>query len=109
MNVSGIPISAAVALAMSVAVVLALLHLLRVRPRPIHVVTTLFWQQAIEQPRARTLWQRFRHPRTYALLAAIGALLALALANPQLGGRGEAVSEVIVLDAGVTMGARADT
>ena len=50
--------------------VLAALQYLRVRPRRTRVVTSLFWRQAVEQAKARTLFERFRHPRTYLLLLA---------------------------------------
>lgn len=86
---------------------LAVLHLLRVRPRAVRVITTLFWAQAVEHTRARTLLQRFRHPWTYALLLLICVLLSLALAQPQAARAPEArVHQVIVVDAGASMTAR---
>lgn len=89
---------------------LAVMHLLRVRPREVRVVTTLFWAQAVERSRARTLLRRFRHPWTYALLLLICALLSLALAEPRLTGQaGDRLSAVIVVDAGASMSAAETT
>ncbi|MCP4590900.1 MAG: VWA domain-containing protein [bacterium] len=86
--------------------VLAVLHLLRVRPREVRVITTVFWAQAMEPTRARTLWHRFQHPWTYALLLLICVLLSLALAQPEPSGEQlDRVHAVIVLDAGASMSA----
>lgn len=85
---------------------LAVLHLLQIRRPQLRVVTTLFWSLAVEAAPARALWQRFRHPWTYALLLSIVVLLALALGRPQLVGEGtRRAAEVVVLDAGMSMAA----
>ncbi len=90
-----------------VAGVLAVLHLLRIRPRRITVVTTLFWDQALERRKARRLLEQFRHPWTYALLLALCGLIVLALGRPQLrADRANQAHEVIVLDAGLSLQAR---
>ncbi|HOW70475.1 MAG TPA: VWA domain-containing protein [Phycisphaerae bacterium] len=103
---AGIPFWAAAAIAAASAAVLAVLHLLRVRPRPVRVVTTLFWVETVERVRARSILHRFRHPLTYALLLTICTLLALALAQPSLTEQaGSGLHEVIVLDAGASMAA----
>ena len=105
MTFAGIPFWVAAAIMATSAALLAVLHLLRVRPRPVRVVTTLFWAETVERVRARSILHRFRHPMTYALLVLICALLALALAQPSLTGQtGNRIHEVIVLDAGVSMG-----
>lgn len=87
--------------------VLAALQCLRIRPRQVRVITTLFWQQAADQARARTLFERFRYPRTYLLLLAACLLLLLALGRPvvngPLSGDGEQPHRVIVLEAGLAM------
>jgi hypothetical protein len=83
---------------------LAALQYLRARPRRTRVVTTLFWKQSLEQDRARTLFERFRHPRTYLLLLAASLLVLLALAAPVFHSR-SAAHRVIALEAGLTMGA----
>jgi len=104
MTFSGIPIGWALALAAAAAVALALLHRLRVRPRELRVVTVLFWAHAAERTRARTLFERFRHPLTYALLAAICILLCLAAARPAWSGDPKnRLYEVVVVDAGMAM------
>lgn len=106
MTFTGIPFWAVAAIVATSAVVLAVLHLLRVRPRPVPVVTTLFWAETVERVRARSILHRFRHPLTYALLVLICALLALALGEPNLTVQtGDRRHEVFVLDAGVSMAA----
>lgn len=79
------------------------LQRLRVRHRSRLVVTTLFWREALEESRARTLFERFRHPLTYLLLALIGGLLWLSVARIE-GERSEGLSHVFLLDASATMG-----
>ncbi len=109
MRFTGIPFWAVAALIAGAAGVLAVLHLLRVRPRRVRVVTILFWVHAVEPSRARVLLDRFRHPLTYALLLAICALMALALGRPQRDvASAERAHTVIVIDAGVAMSARGD-
>jgi hypothetical protein len=82
--------------------VLAALQYLRVRPRRTPVVTSLFWRQAVEQAKARTLFERFRHPRTYLLLLAASLLVLLALAAPVFHSRNH-THRVIALEAGLAM------
>ena len=89
-------------LAVLTAGVLAALQFLRTRPRQVRVVTTLFWQQAADQAQARTLFERFRHPRTYLLLLAVALLMLLALAQPVFQSAHQPY-RVIVLEAGLSM------
>lgn len=91
-------------LAVLTAGVLAALQYLRVSPRRTRVVTSLFWRQAVEQARARTLFERFRHPRTYLLLLAASLLVLLALAAPVFQSKNH-THRVIALEAGLTMAA----
>lgn len=110
MSLAGIPLWAVLTVVAGSAGALAILHLLRVRPREVRVVTTLFWSRVVEQPRARTLLQRFRHLRTYLLLLLVCALLAFALGRPVWSGESaRRVWEVIVIDAGASMSARDET
>ncbi len=83
--------------------ILFVLQRLRVRHRSRLVVTTLFWREALEESRARTLFERFRHPLTYLLLALIGGLLWLSVARIE-GERSDGLSHVFLLDASATMG-----
>jgi len=106
MTFAGIPLWTVTVLALGSAGLLAILHLLRVRPRQVRVITTLFWAHAAERSRARMLLERFRHPRTYALLLLICLLLCLALAQPQCEGEpADRIWEVVVLDAGSPLAA----
>jgi len=82
--------------------VLAALQYLRIRPRRVRVISTLFWQQAADQAQARTLFERFRHPRTYLLLLAASVLLLLAMAQPVFDADSQP-HRVIVLEAGLAM------
>lgn len=88
-------------LAVLTAGVLAALQYLRVRPRQVRIITTLFWQQAVDQARARTLFKRFRYPRTYLLLLLASLLVLLALAKPVF--TTQQPDRVIVLEAGLAM------
>ncbi len=89
-------------LAVLTAGVLAALQYLRIRPRRVRVITSLFWQQAADQARARNLFERFRHPRTYLLLLAASLLVLLALAKPVFNAAHQP-HRVIVLEAGLAM------
>jgi hypothetical protein len=89
-------------LAILTAGALAALQYLRVNPRRTRVVTSLFWRQAVEQAKARSLFERFRHPRTYLLLLAASLLVLLALAAPVLQS-GNTPHRVIALEAGLHM------
>ncbi len=68
---------------LALAVVLWLIQRLRVQHREVEVQTTLFWQVAIEETRARVFTKRFRHWWAWALLAGITSLLWMLLAQPQ--------------------------
>lgn len=104
MTFAGIPFWAVVGLMAGCIGIVTVLHLLRIRPREIRVITTLFWGHEVKRTRARTLLHRFHHPWTYALLLLIAALLILALGRPQrIGEPADRVHEVIVLDTGVSM------
>jgi len=89
-------------LAVLAAVLHAALQYLRIRPRKVRVITTLFWRQAADQAQARTLFEHFRHPRTYLLLLAVSLLLLLALAKPVFNTANQP-HRVIVLEAGLVM------
>lgn len=79
------------------------LQRVRVRHREFEVATTLFWQEAIEKARARSLVERFRHPLAYLLVLLIAGLLWLAVAGPQA--RADArVAHVVMLDGSAAMG-----
>jgi len=102
MTFTGIPFWAVASIAVGAAGALAVLHLLRVRRRQVRVVTTMFWRQAAEESRARSLIERFRYPLTWAMLTLICALIALALGKPVMDAeRGSPT--VVVLDAGASM------
>ena len=65
------------------AIGLWLLQRLRVQHREVTVLSTLFWQSAIEETRARVFVKRFRHWPAWVLLVAIASLLWMLLARPQ--------------------------
>ena len=56
---------------------------LRVQHREVEVLSTLFWQSALEENRARVFTKRFRHWTAWLLLVAIASLLWMLLAQPQ--------------------------
>jgi hypothetical protein len=65
------------------AVGLWIVQRLRVQHREVEVLSTLFWQSAIEETRARVFVRRFRHWWAWCLLAAIASLLWVLLCQPQ--------------------------
>ncbi len=83
------------------------LHHLRVRPTRRPVATLLFWQGTSLAQQPRTLRsRRFRHPKTFGLLAAVLLLTAVALTADRWRGGGAADRrDVIVIDAGADMAA----
>ena len=58
------------------------LQRLKVRHREQVVLTTLFWQEAKEEARARSLVERFRHPLAYLLALLLAGLAWLAFGDP---------------------------
>jgi len=85
---------------------LFLLHLLRIKPREVVVPTILFWKAALEERRRRRLFGHFRHPRTWAFLVLIAALLVLALSDPvPASALTDRHSLVLIVDRGASMGA----
>lgn len=75
---------------------------LRVQHRRVPVVTSLFWDEAREDSRARVFLRRFRHPWAYALILGIAGLTWLALAGPR-GDDPRADRYVLVLDRSAAM------
>lgn len=65
----------------AIAGVLYMLQRLRVRHQLVEVETTMFWQKAMEESRARVLVQRFRHPWAYVLILLIAGLMWLSIAG----------------------------
>ncbi|MCA9320204.1 MAG: VWA domain-containing protein [Planctomycetes bacterium] len=92
---------------LGLAALLFLLQRLRIRYREVTVPTLLFWQQAIEETRARVFVRRFRHPWAYLLILALGSLLILALSGPELPTTGREGQRVLLLDGSAAM-ARGD-
>lgn len=81
---------------------LFLLQRLRVRHRDVQVPTTLFWKEAVEQARARSLVERFRHVWAFLLVVAIASSLWAGFAGPVTRGD-RTVSHVVLLDASAGM------
>ncbi len=59
-----------------------LLQRLRVQHREVEVISTLFWQAAIDQRRVRVFKRKFRHWPAWALLFAIASLMWVLFASP---------------------------
>ncbi|MEZ5988200.1 MAG: BatA domain-containing protein [Planctomycetota bacterium] len=82
---------------------LYVLQQLRVRHRELVVPTTRFWDEALEEARARVLRQRFRHPLAYLFLLLLAALLWLGVAGPRLD-QDAAEDTVVLCDASALSG-----
>jgi hypothetical protein len=110
MSFTLLPLAAVLAGLAGLAALLYALQRLRIRHRPVTVVTTLFWRVAAEEAPARTFTERFRHPWAYALILLIAALLWLAFAGPEPARSPGGAFHVLVLDgsAGMAAGARFD-
>lgn len=78
------------------------LQRLRVRHREVVVVTTMFWREELQEQRARTLVERFRHPLTYALCLAIAGLMWLGVAGLDAD-RSKGEQHVLLLDGSAAM------
>lgn len=89
------------------AATLYLLQRLRVRQQPLTVETTLFWEQALEEARARVLVHRFRYPWVYALLLLIASALWLAFTRPAID-RSANRDEVVLIDGSLGTGGQGD-
>ena len=83
------------------AVLLGILQRLRVQHREIEVVSTLFWQAAVEETRARVFVKRFRHWPAWLLIVTIASCLWLLFAGPRWIGN-ESMQHVVLLDGSVT-------
>jgi len=84
----------------ALAIGLWLLQRLRVRHREVQVLTTLFWQDALEESRARVFMRRFRYWWAWALFVAIASLLWMLLGQPQTMAS-DATRHVVLVDWGV--------
>ncbi|MEM1448112.1 MAG: VWA domain-containing protein [Planctomycetota bacterium] len=86
---------------------LFLLQRLRVRHEERVVVTTLFWREATEESRARSLVERFRHPLAYLMALLVAGLLWVGVARPD-SVRAGGTRHVLLLDgsAGMAIGGR---
>ena len=103
MSFANLPVGWVLAGLAALAGVLLVLQRLRVRHREVTVVTTLFWQEAVQEARARVLTDRFRHPLAYLLVLLIASLAWLAAAEPRVGGD-DGRDHVLLLDASAGMG-----
>ena len=83
-----------------IALGLALLQYLRVQHREIEVVSTLFWQAAVKETRARVFVQKFRHWPAWLLLVLIASLLWILLAGPSWNSSDQ-MQHVVLLDGSV--------
>jgi hypothetical protein len=79
---------------------LALLQRLRVQHREVEVVSTLFWQAAVKETRARVFVQKFRHWPAWLLLVLIASLLWILLAGPNWTASDE-MQHVVLLDGSI--------
>lgn len=97
MSFANLPLLGVLAGLAALAAGLFVLQRLRVRHRDVVVPTTLFWQEAVEEARARVLVRRFRHPLAYLLVLLLAGTLWLAFAGPVLE-RDEEVDHIVLFD-----------
>ena len=82
------------------AVGLWLLQRLRVQHREVEVLSTLFWDAAIEETRARVFVRKFRHWWAWLLLVGIASLMWILLGEPRQTSEG-GVRHVVLVDLSV--------
>jgi hypothetical protein len=70
---------------------------LRVRHREVEVLSTMFWQAALEETRARVFVRRFRHWPAWVLLVVIASLLWLLAGRPRTTSR-DGVRHIVLVD-----------
>jgi len=87
---------------LATAAVLYALQRLRVRHESRTVVTSLFWREATEETRARSLFERFRHPLAYAMALLCAGLMLLGAGRLDED-RDEGLRHVLLLDASAGM------
>ncbi len=86
---------------LSLALALVLLQRLRVQHREIEVVSTLFWQAAVKETRARVFIKEFRHWPAWLLLVLIASALWVLLAGPRWSGNDQ-MQHVVLLDGSIS-------
>ncbi|MFN3193766.1 MAG: hypothetical protein ACE361_24850 [Aureliella sp.] len=96
-----LPATAVAAGAAILGVLLWALQRLRVQHREIEVVSTLFWQAAVKETRARVFVRRFRHWPAWLLLFSIASLLWMLLANPSATSS-DSREHIVLIDASAT-------
>ncbi len=87
--------------------VIVLLYLLKLKRRPVHVSTLMFWQRVLRENRRRALFQKLRQLLSLLLHLLIFLLILLALAKPEFDRFVKAgASTVLILDTRARMQAR---
>ena len=81
----------------ALAVALWAIQRLRVQHREVEVVTTLFWQEALKETRARVFVRRFRHWPAWLLLLAICSLLWMLFGQPEIQSN-DSTQHVVLVD-----------
>jgi Ca-activated chloride channel family protein len=83
------------------------LYFLRLRHRRVFVASSLLWGRVLDERQANSLWEKLRRILSIALAVAIGLLIAMAVARPEmhwLTGGGE--HTLLVIDTSPSMLAR---
>ena len=81
----------------ALAVALWAIQRLRVQHREVEVATTLFWQEALKETRARVFVRRFRHWPAWLLLLAICSLLWMLFGQPEIQSN-DSTQHVVLVD-----------
>ncbi len=92
-----LPLPAVLLGIVALAAILLALQWLRVQHREVEVQTTLFWQVALEETRARVFTKRFRHWPAWLLLVAIASLLWMLFGQPRMNAN-DATQHIVLLD-----------
>src|SRR5436853_4321110 len=96
-------------LALATAAAIIALYFLRLRHRRVFVASSLLWGRVLDEQQAHSLWEKLRRILSIALAVAIGLLIAMAVARPEIHGlTGGGEHTLLVLDTSPSMLARTD-
>src|SRR5215813_12729091 len=83
------------------------LYFLKLRHRRVLIASSLLWQRVLDEQQVHSLWEKLRRIFSIVLAVAIGLLIALAVARPEIERlTGKTGRIVIVIDTSPTMLAR---
>src|SRR5262245_37971237 len=84
MSFLGMSALQAIALGVVTAGAIVALYFVRLRRRRVLMSSLLLWRKILEERQARSIFEKLRNPLSLLLALAIGLLLAMAIARPEI-------------------------